>query len=167
VKDRGGPAFESDVGRLCVRQGFSRGARPCLYARRPDVDRTTTSSEQPGTCIQCHGSVYVPYRKAGNGDLIKGFEKLNQMPFVEARKLITHPVACIDCHEPTTMQLRVTRPGFLEGIRAKKAGEGVKDDDVNRDATRQEMRSFVCGQCHVEYYFKGPEKRLVYPWVDG
>jgi nitrite reductase (cytochrome c-552) len=34
-------------------------------------------------------------------------------------------------------------------------------------ATRQEMRSFVCGQCHVEYYFKGPEKRLVYPWSKG
>ena len=34
-------------------------------------------------------------------------------------------------------------------------------------ATRQEMRAFVCGQCHVEYYFKGPEKRLVYPWSKG
>jgi nitrite reductase (cytochrome c-552) len=34
-------------------------------------------------------------------------------------------------------------------------------------ATRQEMRSFVCGQCHVEYYFKGQEKRLVYPWFNG
>jgi nitrite reductase (cytochrome c-552) len=29
------------------------------------------------------------------------------------------------------------------------------------------MRAFVCGQCHVEYYFKGPEKRLVYPWANG
>jgi nitrite reductase (cytochrome c-552) len=29
------------------------------------------------------------------------------------------------------------------------------------------MRAFVCGQCHVEYYFKGPEKRLVYPWAKG
>jgi nitrite reductase (cytochrome c-552) len=29
------------------------------------------------------------------------------------------------------------------------------------------MRTFVCGQCHVEYYFKGPEKRLVYPWAKG
>ena len=26
---------------------------------------------------------------------------------------------------------------------------------------------FVCGQCHVEYYFKGPEKRLTYPWSKG
>jgi nitrite reductase (cytochrome c-552) len=34
-------------------------------------------------------------------------------------------------------------------------------------ATHEEMRSFVCGQCHVEYYFKGPEKRLVYPWAKG
>ena len=29
-------------------------------------------------------------------------------------------IACIDCHEPSTMQLRVTRPGFIEGIRAFK-----------------------------------------------
>ncbi len=29
------------------------------------------------------------------------------------------------------------------------------------------MRSFVCGQCHVEPYFKGPEKRLTYPWAEG
>jgi len=39
--------------------------------------------------------------------------------------------------------------------------------DPNRDATRQEMRSFVCGQCHVEYHFRGKEKRLVYPWANG
>jgi len=89
------------------------------------------------------------------------------MPFAEARKLVTHPIACIDCHDPTTMQLRVTRPGFIEGMAALKASAGVQNYDVNRDATRQEMRSFVCGQCHVEYYFKGPDKRLVYPWANG
>src|SRR5262245_22485625 len=122
------------------------------------------AAKQPGTCLHCHASIVVPYKKAGDGDLTKGFEKFNQMSFADARKLVTHPVACIDCHDPKTMQLRVTRPGFLEGMRALKAGTGVKDYEVNRDATRQEMRSFVCGQCHVEYYFKGPEKRLVYPW---
>src|SRR5262245_49187668 len=125
------------------------------------------AAKQPGTCLHCHASIAVPYKKAGDGDLIKGFEKLNQMPFAEARKLVTHPVACIDCHDPKTMQLVVSRPGFIEGMKALKAGQGVKDYDVNRDATRQEMRSFVCGQCHVEYYFKGPEKRLVYPWHNG
>ena len=134
-------------------------------------DQTYTDRQnvvkQPGTCLQCHASIVVPYTKLGNGDLTKGFEKLNQMPFAEARKLVTHPVACIDCHDPQTMQLRISRPGFMEGMKAYKASMGVNDYDVNRDATRQEMRSFVCGQCHVEYYFKGPEKRLVYPWANG
>ena len=56
------------------------------------------------------------YKKAGDGDLIKGFEKINQMPYAEARKSFKHPIACIDCHDPQTMALRVTRPGFIEGI---------------------------------------------------
>ncbi len=124
-------------------------------------------TKQPGTCMHCHASVYVPYKKLGGGDLIKGFEQMNHMPYMEARKLVEHPVACIDCHDPGTMQLRVTRPGFLEGIRALKASQGVQNYDVNTMATRQEMRTYVCGQCHVEYYFKGPEKRLTYPWSKG
>ena len=134
-------------------------------------DQTFTERQiavkQPGTCLHCHASVYVPYKKAGGGDLIKGFEKMNQMPFSEARKHVTHPVACIDCHAPDTLQLRITRPGFMEGIRTLKASQGVKEFDVNKMATRQEMRTYVCAQCHVEYYFKGTEKRLVYPWANG
>jgi len=134
-------------------------------------DQTYTERQhvvkQPGTCMHCHASVYTVYKKLGGGDLIKGFEVMNQMPYSEARKLVSHPVACIDCHDPATMQLRVTRPGFIEGYRAFKASQGVQNYDVNTMATRQEMRSFVCGQCHVEYYFKGPEKRLVYPWSKG
>ena len=124
-------------------------------------------AKQPGTCLHCHASMYVPYMRAGNGDLIKGFEILNPMPYAEARTHVQHPVACIDCHDPESMQLRVTRPGFLEGIRALKASEGIDGYDVNTMATRQEMRTFVCGQCHVEYYFKGSEKRLTYPWHRG
>ena len=124
-------------------------------------------ARQPGTCLHCHASVYVPYLRAGNGDLMAGFAKLNTMPYVEARAHVRHPVSCIDCHDPSTMQLRVTRPGFMEGIRALRASQGVPNYDVNASATRQEMRTFVCGQCHVEYYFRGPEKRLVYPWAKG
>jgi nitrite reductase (cytochrome c-552) len=134
-------------------------------------DQTLTERQQvvrqPGTCMQCHASVYVAYRKLGAGDLVKGFEAMNRMKYQEARALVTHPVACIDCHDPATLELRVTRPAFLEGIRKVKAAQGLEDYDVNRDATRQEMRAYVCGQCHVEYYFKGPEKRLTYPWDKG
>ncbi len=124
-------------------------------------------AQQPGTCLHCHASVYVPYMEAGNGDLTEGFEQLNQMPYHEAVERVEHPVSCIDCHEPETMRLRVTRPAFMEGIRNLRASEGVADYDVNEHASRQQMRTYVCAQCHVEYYFQGPEKRLVYPWDKG
>jgi nitrite reductase (cytochrome c-552) len=133
-------------------------------------DQTFTERQtkpQPGACMNCHASTYVAHKKAGDGDVVKGFEKVNALPYAEARKLVEHPVTCIDCHDSQTMDLRITRPAFMEGIRNLKASEGVKDYDVNKMATRQEMRSFVCAQCHVEYYFKGDEKRLTYPWHKG
>jgi len=134
-------------------------------------DQTFTERQQvvtqPGTCMHCHASVYLPYKRLGKGDLIAGFEAMNKMPYKQARTLVEHPVTCIDCHDPTNMKLRVTRPGFLEGMKAYKASQGIENYDVNASATHQEMRSFVCGQCHVEYYFKGPEKRLTYPWTKG
>ena len=133
-------------------------------------DQTFTGRQEkpmPGTCLHCHASVYVPYKQLGNGDLIAGFEKMNPLPYMEARQLVQHPITCIDCHDPATMGLRVTRPGFLEGIKVVKKKSGIENYNVNTMATRQEMRTFVCAQCHVEYYFKGKEKRLVYPWSNG
>lgn len=93
-----------------------------------------------------------------------------------------HPVGCVDCHDPQTMQVRVTRPGFVRGIAALaesdaevphlpsierwRAGNRSKPYDPNVDASRQEMRSFVCGQCHVEYYC-GSKETLFFPWNKG
>ncbi len=129
--------------------------------------RRVLEFKQPGTCLNCHASTYITMRKLGNGDIFVGFDRMNRMTYAEAAKMVTHPVSCIDCHDPQTMQLRITRPAFIEGIRAYKASQGIKDFDVNRQATAQEMRSYVCGQCHVEYYFKGDEKRLTFPWEGG
>src|SRR5918995_1085005 len=71
-------------------------------------DQTFTERQtvvtQPGTCMHCHASVWRPYRTLGGGDIIKGFEELNQMKYQEARAKVQHPVACIDCHEPSSMQ---------------------------------------------------------------
>lgn len=125
------------------------------------------ATKQPGACINCHASAYAAYRQLGGGDIFKGFQEINKMPYSEALKQVSHPVACIDCHNPQTMQLRVTRPAFMEGIKAFKASQGIQNFDVNTQATRQEMRTYVCGQCHVEYYFKGAEKQLTYPWDKG
>jgi nitrite reductase (cytochrome c-552) len=93
-----------------------------------------------------------------------------------------HPVSCVDCHGSRSMALRVTRPGFSRGIQALAAGaaptphlESIErwrrggrstPDDPNVDASRQEMRSCVCGQCHVEYSC-GPRTTLFYPWSNG
>ncbi len=126
-----------------------------------------TGPERPSRCLNCHASAYVAYNKLGQGDLSKGFVELNKMKFDEARKLVTQPISCIDCHDPQTRRLRITRPAFMEGIRAWKASQGIPGYDVNKMATRQEMRSFVCGQCHAEYYFKEPEKRPAHPWNKG
>jgi nitrite reductase (cytochrome c-552) len=129
--------------------------------------RRQTVAKQPGTCLNCHASMYVTYARAGGGNTAAGFAAINKMSYAEAKTFARHPVSCGDCHDPNTMQLRVTRPAFVEGIRAAKAAEGITNYDVNAQASRQEMRTFVCGQCHVEYYFKGPEKTLVYPWAKG
>ncbi len=131
-----------------------------LLTRRQEV------AQQPGTCLHCHASTYTVYKKAGDGDLIEGFDRVNRMPYQEAAALAEHPVSCIDCHDPETMALRVTRPGFIEGV-ARFLGGVPEDFDINEDATRQEMRIFVCAQCHVEYYFAGEGKRLTYPWGEG
>ncbi len=93
-----------------------------------------------------------------------------------------HPVSCIDCHAPDRMQVRVTRPGFVLGIakfaesdepaphlpsiEAWREGDRKTPYDPNVHATRQEMRTFVCAQCHVEYYCASKET-LFFPWDNG
>lgn len=134
-------------------------------------DQTFTQrqkKQQYGNCMNCHASMYTTYKKLGDGDIQAGFEKVNPMLYQDARKLVEHPVSCIDCHDPETMQLRITRPAFKAGIRAAKAAEGIPDYDVDTMATRQEMRAFICAQCHVEYYFAPDEsRRLTFPWFKG
>ncbi len=156
-----------------------------------EVSERVRQVKQPGACLQCHASILPLYRYEGNGDVHKGFEKVCAMSYQEAHdlkddkgnKLVAHPVTCLDCHDPQSLQLRVTRPGFLDGVNnLAKSDEPLphfssverwrKDGrkgtyDPNALASRQEMRSFVCGQCHVEYYFKGEGKLLTYPWHRG
>jgi nitrite reductase (cytochrome c-552) len=152
-----------------------------------------TKFKQPGACLHCHAAVIPAYRQIGKtagvpdtdtlGQIMKGFEIVCAMPWDSAQTMVEHPVSCGDCHHPESMQLRVTRPGFINGIQRLaesgaplphlpslvrwQQGDRRKPYDPNTEATRQEMRSFVCVQCHVEYYFKGEGKLLTYPWHNG
>lgn len=160
-----------------------------------------TMLKQPGACLHCHSSVVAAYREVGVekgapgsltdpllsadglAQLHKGFETVCAMPYEEATQLVEHPVTCLDCHDPKTNELRITRPAFLTGmarlaessdplphlpsVERWRQGDRRTPYDPNALATRQEMRSLACAQCHVEYYFKGEGKLLVYPWHHG
>jgi nitrite reductase (cytochrome c-552) len=175
-----------------------RGHAYMLFDQR--ATKRVTEKPQPGSCLHCHTSNTILYREQGlkNGasgsideafdstnaqaQLMAGFEAVCKMPYNEATKLAQHPVACIDCHDPKTMQLRVTKPGFIRGIDALarssepvphlpsierwRKGDRKEAYNANRDASRQELRSMVCGQCHVEYYC-GPKTTLFFPWNNG
>lgn len=60
-------------------------------------------------------------------------------------------VTCADCHNPNDMQLRLTRQAAINAL----VSRGYEKDPVTGiKASRDEMRTLVCSQCHVEYYFK-------------
>lgn len=85
-----------------------------------DQEKTerVTKAKQPGACLHCHSSVLPLYRFAGAGDLQKGFEKVCAMPYQQAhdmkddsgKQLIRHPVTCLDCHDPKSMQPSAIHP---------------------------------------------------------
>ncbi|MEX0884783.1 MAG: ammonia-forming cytochrome c nitrite reductase subunit c552, partial [Cyclobacteriaceae bacterium] len=78
---------------------------------------------------------------------------------------VINPIGCADCHNPETMNPTITRPALIEAFEAM-------GKDINK-ASHQEMRSLVCAQCHVEYYFdkskpnKEDAQYLTFPWKDG
>src|SRR5690606_38490424 len=54
----------------------------------------------------------------------------------------------------------------LPSLQLWRDGSRKEPYDPNVDATRNEMRSFVCGQCHVEYYCAS-KMPLTVPWGEG
>ncbi len=164
-----------------------RDRRGHAYMLQDQEETERHKAQQTGSCLHCHASVMPIYRKLGDGDAMKGFEKTYSMKYQELNKMLhdeghAHPVTCADCHDPDSMQLRVTRPGFIQGIQMLAEGDGEVPHipsiqqwrkgsrktpyDPNKDSTRHEMRSFVCGQCHVEYYCSSKFK-LTFPWAKG
>jgi nitrite reductase (cytochrome c-552) len=164
-----------------------RDRRGHAYMLEDQEQTKRLSKPQSGSCLHCHSSLMPLYRKLGDGDAYAGMVKTHKMTYAETLDQLKasgheHPVSCVDCHTPKTMELRVTRPGFIKGIQDlansnvptphlpsielwRKMGRKAPFDP-NRDATRGEMRSFVCGQCHVEYYCSS-KMPLTFPWRKG
>ena len=144
-------------------KGYSQG-RGHLHAIE-DVRRSVRNgspvkgkpSPLPNTCWTCK-SPDVPRLMNEHG--VAGFYKGT---WDEKGAEIINPIGCADCHDSKTMNLHISRPALVEAFKAR----GL---DIEQ-ATHQEMRSLVCAQCHVEYYFNKQIEEdvnyLVFPWKEG
>jgi nitrite reductase (cytochrome c-552) len=130
-----------------------RQARGHIYAIEDVVETARTGDATPATCWTCK-SPDVP--RVMNEI---GVAEFYASSFMELKDQITHPIGCLDCHDPETMALRITRPALREAF--ERQGRDITQ------ASHQEMRSLVCAQCHVEYYFKGEGQYLTFPWDKG
>lgn len=114
-------------------------------------------SPQPNTCWTCK-SPDVPrlMNEMGVAEFYKG-------SWETKGHQVVNPIGCADCHDAETMNLRISRPALIEAF--KRQGK-----DITK-ATHQEMRSLVCAQCHVEYYFDKKKIKdvayLTFPWDKG
>jgi nitrite reductase (cytochrome c-552) len=109
--------------------------------------------DQPGACANCHAA------EAPQMIAEMGWEEFNHTPYNDLKDDLHIGSSCADCHDPETMDLRITRPALVNALEA----QGI---DWTQ-ASRQDMRTYVCAQCHVEYYFLGDNKVLTFPWSQG
>ena len=128
-----------------------------LYANE-DVRATLRITDKSiGSCLTCK-STAVPQMIEEMGDDYWG-GSFNDLIWPKAESMGHSPIGCSDCHDPETMDLRITRPSFTKGM----ASQGI--DIAN--ATKNEMRSYVCAQCHVEYHFAASNGEVTFPWENG
>ncbi len=119
----------------------------------------TETEPMPATCWTCK-SPDVPrlMNKVGISEFYSG-------PWSKWGSEVVNIIGCADCHDNETMDLRISRPALIEAF--ERQGKDISQ------ATHQEMRSLVCAQCHVEYYFNKnlPGKEgvpyLTFPWDQG
>jgi nitrite reductase (cytochrome c-552) len=126
------------------------------YYALEDVKNTKRlSPKTPATCWTCK-SPDVPRLMARDG-----VDKFYAEKFTHYADDVKNPIGCADCHNNETMALQISRPALKEAYLA------AKGKDISK-ATHQEMRSLVCAQCHVTYYFTDKKtNKLKFPWDDG
>ena len=145
-----GYAFSKDYS---TPRGHMHAIEDITASLRTGAPVNPTDGPQPSTCWTCK-SPDVPRMMEALG--VDSFYN-NKWGAMGAE--IVNPIGCSDCHDPETMNLHISRPALIEAFQRQ-------GKDITK-ATPQEMRSLVCAQCHVEYYFKGDGKYLTFPWDKG
>ncbi|UII55267.1 ammonia-forming cytochrome c nitrite reductase subunit c552 [Cytobacillus spongiae] len=128
-----------------------------IYALEDVKNVKRITDKSIGSCYTCK-STAVPQMIEEMGDDYWG-GNFNKDIWPKGEEMGHSPIGCSDCHDPETMDLRVTRPSFVKAM----ATQGV---DVSK-ATKNDMRNYVCGQCHVEYYFAPENGEVTFPWDKG
>jgi nitrite reductase (cytochrome c-552) len=128
-----------------------------IYANEDIRSVARITDKSIGSCLSCK-STAVPQLIAEMGDDYWG-GSFNKDIWPKAESMGHSPIGCSDCHDPETMDLRITRPSFTKAMEAK----GV---DMS-NPSRNDMRNYVCGQCHVEYYFAASNGEVTFPWTNG
>lgn len=128
-----------------------------IYANEDVRAVARITDKSIGSCLTCK-STAVPHMIEEMGDDYWG-GNFNADIWPKAESMGHSPIGCSDCHDPETMDLRVTRPSFIKGMEA----QGI---DMS-NPTKNDMRNYVCGQCHVEYYFDASNGEVTYPWDNG
>ena len=140
-------------------RGHGYAIEDIVNTLRTGGPKESTEGPMPSTCWTCK-SPDVPrmMNKEGLTGYYTGM-------WARLGAEIANPIGCADCHNNETMELQISRPALVEAFER----QGKKMDEF----THNEMRSLVCAQCHVEYYFnkKRPDAEganyLTFPWDNG
>lgn len=145
-----GYAFAKDYS---TPRGHMNAVNDVHHTLRTGSPMTPEEGPQPATCWTCK-SPDVPRLM----DSV-GIAEFYKQPWAHWGHEVVNPIGCADCHDAETMDLKISRPGLIEGFH----NMGM---DI-REASHQDMRSLACAQCHVEYYFTPEGKYLIFPWHNG
>lgn len=127
------------------------------------IDRINRYSEKaglPATCLNCKTNTIPDYVNAFGNDFWSS-EFHNYRPAHDGKM---NSIGCTNCHDQdNNFRLAITSFPLDEAL--KRQGKDW------RQASRDEMRSLVCAQCHVEYYFEtgvhGVAAKPHFPWDYG
>ncbi len=123
------------------------------------INRYNVKGGLPATCWNCKTPQMVPLVEEYGDD----FWAMDVNEFRDKIDVFEDTIGCANCHNSETMELQL----YSEPLKVWIESTGRTEADL----TRNEMRSLVCAQCHVEYYFtepkQGASKKPVFPWANG
>lgn len=130
------------------------------YAVRDQLEIDPSRVSPGGVCLGCKSPFHKEMTDTHGMDYL-------EKPFRDAVAMLPEKhrelgPACIDCHKPEPMTLKIKKAHLDDGLRMIS----------KKDPSRQELRMLACAQCHVTYFVPRDEQMKVsaditLPWKNG